>query len=639
MPFSSLRIAPNSNDHRHAIKQSANKCGSTLQDTRIGKYINDMRKQTSDKNLAKRAKNLVKKWQELYQKTLKPPPTPQDKPPNAQPTYNGKKLSPKTALPQYLVQSTSAKPASPLSRPSTPGSNTSSPGLQRLNVSSSYASKLSPAGASMHQTSTSAVAFKPISPALQPTKSARSDSPLCLGRTNSPFDIIRSHNGHDERSTTPVGRESPAPGFSHKRKRPDDDETRSSPISKRQRNDMLQSSGVKSSTVINGHIDSYSASSSPIENKSTPAESGRLKKSKTSLELKTYQRTPSSASSSLSESLPKTPSIKTPRVKTTAQLLEDLASAGSLNLKGSEAMRKITMNEIDKEHIEDVSVVPAGAKPRQKRKRQVDPPTSKTALHETKRELVHQFLESADPAPPTPDIDIGTSGSHFATDSVVTASSSFTNNGVLADTKTGLSHSSINGLRPDNANNDKNQHLDDGGTSPDQRRVSPVRIKLGARLAGSGNSSELSASVAASSATIIPKAGGSTQEDLLRAANTDPWSLLPELDPDAIQWDCLDYEPTSERPAVTSSVIERLHNDQWSAVNGQYDRFGDWRSWTQCMTSASYNGDSLHILPYVVVEGLNGDVAESESKDTVMNTNHTEVSIDVDNRAAASDTI
>nr|CAB3263737.1 mediator of RNA polymerase II transcription subunit 26-like [Phallusia mammillata] len=54
-----------------------------LEDTRLGKYINNVRKAAKDPVLQKRAKKLIKTWQRMIDKALQPHMTPNEKPPNA----------------------------------------------------------------------------------------------------------------------------------------------------------------------------------------------------------------------------------------------------------------------------------------------------------------------------------------------------------------------------------------------------------------------------------------------------------------------------------------------------------------------------------------------------------------------------
>ena len=296
-----------------------------------------------------------------------------------------------------------------------------------------------------------------------------------------------------------------------------------------------------------------------------------------------------------------------------------MANKGSLNIAGSEAVRKIALNQIDKEHDEDSSIVPAGAKPRARKKpRALVPPSGsgEKTLHETKHEMVHKFLESSVPVPPTPDIDLNDSptSSHFPHPPRESPT-----NGV--DSKLNHNHTSSfigNGSYPHDSSSKKRlgspNDIDDksllGDLANDPRRVSPVRIKLSMRRdkqsdeQNIGDPSAMSSKNAPSNACIISNnntSSHSTSHNNAIATDVDPWSLLPEIDPSTLDFHSLDYEPP-EPLEVTPSVIERLHTNEWTGVNGQRDTFGDWRSWTQTYSASSYNGDLLHILPYVVLD-------------------------------------
>ena len=88
----------------------------------------------------------------------------------------------------------------------------------------------------------------------------------------------------------------------------------------------------------------------------------------------------------------------------------------------------------------------------------------------------------------------------------------------------------------------------------------------------------------------------------ITAALDDPWSLLPPVDPDSIDWTSLDYEPRIIMPLVTDARVDRLHLEYWTGVNGQYDHRNQWHDWTQTFSVPSYDGDLLHILPYVNID-------------------------------------
>jgi hypothetical protein len=51
--------------------------------------------------------------------------------------------------------------------------------------------------------------------------------------------------------------------------------------------------------------------------------------------------------------------------------------------------------------------------------------------------------------------------------------------------------------------------------------------------------------------------------------------------------------------SVSEAHVEKLNEEKWEYVNGTYDSETEWREWTQMTSAVSYNGDILHILPYV----------------------------------------
>lgn len=99
----------------------------------------------------------------------------------------------------------------------------------------------------------------------------------------------------------------------------------------------------------------------------------------------------------------------------------------------------------------------------------------------------------------------------------------------------------------------------------------------------------------------------STDKDKASETENKPLSLeeiyskYPPLDLDGFVFDDGEYE-VSEPLEVKDSVVSRMQNEHWTGVNGVYDSFGGWRDWTQTLSLESYQGDLAHILPYVIVD-------------------------------------
>lgn len=90
--------------------------------------------------------------------------------------------------------------------------------------------------------------------------------------------------------------------------------------------------------------------------------------------------------------------IKTPKVKTTAEIIKELQSNTNTPLRTSDTITKIVTNQIEKEEDDiHASVVPVSAMPRFRRKNGPaglpDPPSTKSDLSKTKSDLVHRFLQ------------------------------------------------------------------------------------------------------------------------------------------------------------------------------------------------------------------------------------------------------
>ncbi|GAB1606545.1 mediator of RNA polymerase II transcription subunit 26-like isoform X1 [Argonauta hians] len=80
------------------------------------------------------------------------------------------------------------------------------------------------------------------------------------------------------------------------------------------------------------------------------------------------------------------------------------------------------------------------------------------------------------------------------------------------------------------------------------------------------------------------------------------YSSLPPLNLDKIDWDDDKYEVTEHTEPITDNIINKLHNEYWSGVNGQWESTGSWRDWTQTMSVESFEGNRLDLLPYVNID-------------------------------------
>lgn len=89
-------------------------------------------------------------------------------------------------------------------------------------------------------------------------------------------------------------------------------------------------------------------------------------------------------------------------------------------------------------------------------------------------------------------------------------------------------------------------------------------------------------------------------------------SRLPPLNLEAIQWDDSLSPPASPPPPteVKEEDVLRLHNEHIECLNGCADHSGvktnegeeGFSEWHEVVSRTSYNGELLHILPYVVID-------------------------------------
>lgn len=53
---------------------------------------------------------------------------------------------------------------------------------------------------------------------------------------------------------------------------------------------------------------------------------------------------------------------------------------------------------------------------------------------------------------------------------------------------------------------------------------------------------------------------------------------------------------------MTDEDVDLLHNGPVDGVSGSRDMQNEFHQWHETISVASYHGDPLHLLPYVVIE-------------------------------------
>lgn len=313
-----------------------------------------MRKKTSDQTLAKRCRKLVKAWQQLVNST----PSNNASPATGYSPAHRKNLSPAVTAARRSPATSTYSSSSPLLPPSRYGNS---------------------------------------SPALQPNTLSRLASPALTGRAVSPLVRQAGHRGapvsaHNIRispsnarpnSTVPTG------SSSLDASRP------STPKAK-----LRNTNGAtlnETTTPSNNH-----SNSNPSLDSTNRTHAGNKKR----------RRSDESNASDCS-SLKKTRHLvngdhttkfterttKTPRVKTTVEVIAELQAQKNTRLPANDTINKIVTNQIQKEEDDiNVSIVPPSARPKFRRKNGSslpDPPSAPADLSRTKSELVQRFLQQS----------------------------------------------------------------------------------------------------------------------------------------------------------------------------------------------------------------------------------------------------
>ncbi|ELU03618.1 hypothetical protein CAPTEDRAFT_186172 [Capitella teleta] len=532
---------------RHTISREI------LEQTRMGLTVNNIRRQTSNKDLAKRARALLRAWQKLL--------------PSTQPTVNGDAHNTGNGSVLHrnvnsLVNSAESKPNSPVSRPGTPGLSHRRPGTPASSsthaantpLSSFHKSRLSPK---------SAIATGVSSPVLsQPSPSASSSPHLtsstphaanaCISRSSTPTEALSKKNVANKRKRrvdSPLAEGREVKHNNYPKNTSCDNDAESGGIKLTIKHDRMN--GLVSHTDIfkNGASSSTDEAHPPPFKRTVSSSSLKLE------EAHELRGTPGPSLERVQSASALAMASRTPKVKTTMQLMKELHESG-VKLRSSETITKIALNQIQKEDDSDqMSVVPAGAKPRPRKKPAMLPPTpSHRTLSQTKEERIQKFLQTS-----------------------ISAGSDADLNALL--------------------HLDPPLELDASQSQADVKRCHEERFAdLERRELNSAEPCEDD-----ELAVEVERPADEKQRFL-----DDPWSFLPALDLNTIDFEDDQYyiadEDVQERSTVTPNMVSRLTESNWAGVNGQFDHEDRWHDWVAAYSLPSFQGQMLHLLPYVDLE-------------------------------------
>lgn len=530
-----------------------------LQTTRLGKFINELRRKTKNENLAKRAKDLVRRWRDMIAPKSEPAP-----PVTSGQQYNG-----------ASGHSTGVSSAAVAGRVVTP-SGYLSPGLPiRGNISPGL-----PPGKHLNRSAT-------VSPAMSLPSSDRSNTsprPLSRSSTPRPADLVSNS------SKPPVSASSvdpvPKTHASNKRLRKEDSPVDDRPTKKVKRPNGLSSEPLSHamsnslgkpdiSSSRDGSRDSFSPHSdhgsnscevltTVVPSDPVPKELAEPKKRGRKKGSKNKSKGLDSISDVSKDDIVKSKlsSIgRTHRVKTTQELLADLQARNtglpSDNVIPPVADSKTSLSNCllpgvrggDREALE---------------------------MSRNKTEHIAKFLCSQ------PDLEL--SNQEFPT-----------NKDIPEDSK-------------------DTQALCRGEPDPSDDVSLPSRLSKDVKSPAGSNSREaLSVERPTSVQELQAESQQSPPPHPIGSDKTVEEILLrlPPIDADAIEWDGSESPVDSPQvKTVTDDDVVRLHSDHIEGVNGivnhgsQVLKDGDidFREWHETVSRTSYQGEMLHILPYVVID-------------------------------------
>ncbi|CAG5121122.1 unnamed protein product [Candidula unifasciata] len=259
------------------------------------------------------------------------------------------------------------------------------------------------------------------------------------------------------------------------------------------------------------------------------------------------------------------------KVKTTEQLIEDMQKKSATSV-GTKVIAQIRTNQIEKEPDTLRVSLPRGVTGRGRNKKNLELLDAETRseggrLAQAKSEYIERFLQTS--VAPTPGEDAFEQNlSHLCQDSLEEQPLSLA----------GCSSSFVQSVY--NSRQDK----PDSGPSASPPETRDI-------LEGPGHLPSTSATALDdSSSTALDHL---TEEQIL--------SRLPPIDFDNIDWTSHDY-PCPQPVQVNDALVDRLHHGNLEGINGNYDRDGQFRRWQEMLTVDSVSIEPLYVLPYVVLD-------------------------------------
>jgi len=575
-----------------SLLETSNLTKEILEQTRLGRDINTVRKTSKNPSTAKRARNLVKAWQKLF-------------------------VAP--GSPQVNGQHPSISRISPGLTGLSPGSRSSTPRGQ------------SPALSSIRQqhqklTPSRSPAFQQTGGKLQPSQKRETKTPIRRTASNNedsnlswpstpPYqngensqDRLTGDNGKANSNgvkNCQSGANSNKRHFNFDQKLPDHStESTSKPVNgapdqkevsktnvanrKRTRSSAKLEEFDSQPSKLQRCIPSSPSLSAPTPsksdvindsvmcklNKKTPTSSISVEASSVHAEPTNLQRQDSVISRLSLQSDSRSTRERTNKVKTTEQLLEEMSSKTKTPVMNTQAIAQMRTNLIQKEIESRKPNPPPGKSKRGRKKKIVEEPlqlpgnetvSDGRKLAQTKNEYIERFLQTS--IAPTPGEDVY---------------------------ETPISQSRQESL--------EEQPIDLGGCSSTfaQSSYDSNFLSYPSRQdkpdSGPSASPPEARDLLENGAHSLPSACEVSSD---RLTEQQLLARLPPIDYENIDWTSHDY--SAPQPLqVGPDLVQRLHSENVDSVNGTYDRDGQFRRWSEMLSMDSVYDDPLYILPYVI---------------------------------------